>query len=68
MKQVIKSTAFLLILMSIFTSSQEKARILKVKCAAAPSVAVEKSAHNTTLQNEDSEMPIMPISRFILLQ
>ena len=69
MKQEIKKLGVLLLLMILFTSSQEKACVNSPKCCFSPLVQEDKIINNDNNgEYTDSDMVLMPISQFIMLQ
>lgn len=70
MKQEIKKLVFLFLLMCLFTSSQEKKCASNEKCMTVPVVPIimENNMNDNNAAYADSDLMLMPISHFILLQ
>ena len=68
MKQNIKVTAILFLLMILFNTSQEKECTSITKCIADAPAAPKKAVENINTASDDELVPLSPISRFILIK
>ena len=69
MKQHIKRLLLLLLVMNIFTASQEKTCIGNVNLSAAPALVDNTcNTREESAATEDSDVLLMPISRVIIMQ
>ena len=68
MKQHIKRLLILLLVMNIFTASQEKTCIGNVKLSSAPVLVDNCGAAEEAAATAESDVLLMPISRIIIMQ
>ncbi|MBC7887090.1 MAG: hypothetical protein H7Z13_04325 [Ferruginibacter sp.] len=66
MKQEIKKLVFLILMLSLFSSSQEETCIIDEQPIAVP-VVTQNRIENNNPENRDSDFQLMPMSRFILV-